>query len=350
MALKERDGHWHIDARYYDTAGKKQRLQRSTGLVCSPETRVDAEIIMQRELTKVAGKSPVEKAAGKLTVADAFEANRLAKIREGRAADTMRLLEESRVRLYTFFPGDTRLDSIDAARLKTYVNAKLQPVHGPKIPGRYASSTVRRDLVELNYGIQELGLNVPKRPKLPKTAAKERAPQPDEMRKLLAVIPADRLDYIIVYRALGVRKAELYRILGIHVYEERNAVYVDGTKSATSKRVMPMSVQVREILLRRKAKYGNGPLFERWTPSASAAALKRWCKKAGIAHCSYNDLRRGFATELALENESNKRVAALMGHADTRMVDATYARLHGRTEFLDTAVAKLATYEIGGSK
>jgi integrase len=51
------------------------------------------------------------------------------------------------------------------------------------------------------------------------------------------------------------------------------------------------------------------------------------CKKAKIADCSPNDLRRSVATLLRARGVEPSLIGAYLGHADSRMAERVYGRL-----------------------
>ena len=55
--------------------------------------------------------------------------------------------------------------------------------------------------------------------------------------------------------------------------------------------------------------------------------LDEACTRAGVEHCSPNDLRRTAATWLRIAGAPLELIAPMMGHADTRMLERVYARL-----------------------
>ena len=55
--------------------------------------------------------------------------------------------------------------------------------------------------------------------------------------------------------------------------------------------------------------------------------MKYAARRAGLDHATPNDLRRTFSTWMRAGGAINETLAPMMGHADGRMLDRTYARL-----------------------
>lgn len=72
------------------------------------------------------------------------------------------------------------------------------------------------------------------------------------------------------------------------------------------------------------------------SPSNIRRELKRICIDAGIADINPNELRHTAASLLADAGVSNERIASLLGHSTTRMVDQTYT--HNIRPSIDVAV------------
>ncbi len=62
-------------------------------------------------------------------------------------------------------------------------------------------------------------------------------------------------------------------------------------------------------------------------PDEFRCAVRYAARRAGIDHCTPNDLRRTYSTWLRAAGAHLDTIAPTMGHADTRMLQRTYARL-----------------------
>jgi hypothetical protein len=87
--------------------------------------------------------------------------------------------------------------------------------------------------------------------------------------------------------------------------------------------VKPWQLALLEAALSALPK--KGPLFASWTKIDRD--LKLACKKAGVAPCSTNDLRRTFGTWMRADGLGSELHVA-MGHVDSRMYERVYARLN----------------------
>lgn len=76
----------------------------------------------------------------------------------------------------------------------------------------------------------------------------------------------------------------------------------------------------------------DGKLFDHWTNLLRDLGLA--CEHAGVDHCSVNDFRRTFATELVESGMAPHLVGRLLGHtAKSQLVDLVYARKLRREQF-----------------
>lgn len=341
IGLRVRDGFYWVEQSFVTRAGKSRRVQQSTHVrEGSPEQEQEAQRQAQRIMAKYAHET--EKSVETATVADAFQANVDAKTLKECAPASFEIVAEKRVPVEKFFGALTLLAAITDDRLKAYA---LDAKRAGK-----ARATIKRELKELAYGMRKLGYK-PILPELGKSAVGERTLDIAETRALFANVPANRIDHVKMYRLAGLRFAELYNIAPKDVNLARNTLRIrEGeSESVESSRTIPMHPEVAQILARRIAGWKRGTrLFEPWLTGNALRDLKLYCSKADIDPCCFNDLRRSFATELAMAGESNMKVAALLGHTSTRMVDAVYARIGGRSAELTSSIAKLASYEVSG--
>jgi len=151
---------------------------------------------------------------------------------------------------------------------------------------------------------------------------------------LLAVNPRWR-DHVVMYRQLGLDREELYRIEPADYDRAAAELRIRGTKNEHRKRRLPMTAEVVEIVERRLARQ---PMFDRW--GHYHRDMGRACDKAGIERCCIKDLRRSYATELAIAGVPILHLMALMGHSTSRMLERVYARVE-RGQHLHDAVAHL---------
>jgi hypothetical protein len=141
----------------------------------------------------------------------------------------------------------------------------------------------------------------------------------------------DRRDYVIAYCTAGLRKSELFDVRPEHYDAERKTLFVDGTKTDESARLVPLGTEANEVFERRCKRDVPFPVWHTVTRD-----LARACSRAGIAPVTPNDLRRTFCSWLCQAGVPERVCAELMGHASTTMVRAVYGHLdrrdeHGRT-------------------
>jgi hypothetical protein len=350
MQLYKRKGYWWVATRYWDAeSGKRQRVQRSTGI------RDDGTAGAKRTANIVAEDIARSVAIGQdrrvrqATVKEAFAANLKAKRTGQRSDATIEITLEKATKVLEFFSPDLPVKEIrdkhgsgPACRscYECYTNAAFS-AEKPRKP-----STVHRELRELNNGIRALGLTPPKMPDLgSRHNPGERWLDSEQTRRLLAHVSPKRRDHILVYRLLGLRKSEIFRIEARDVDLVRRNVRVRGTKTKGADRTLPISGDVAAILEQRVELFPTGPLFETWGDGNADRELRRWSTQAGLGPVSFNDLRRSFATELALNGEPSLHVAHLLGHTSSRMVEQIYARIEAG-KHLHAAVGRLSNYGI----
>jgi len=148
------------------------------------------------------------------------------------------------------------------------------------------------------------------------------------MKKLLAELTADRAARVAFIVATSASWKETVLALRQDVTPDLSMALIRGTKRQSRFRTVPIvSEEARSLLAYalRHAEGKEGFLFRRWTNVRRD--LNEACERAGIAPCSPNDLRRTCATWLRAAGAPPDRIAPVMGHVDTRMVERVYGRL-----------------------
>ena len=134
-----------------------------------------------------------------------------------------------------------------------------------------------------------------------------------EVNALLKALPAHRAKWVALAVGAGLRKSELDGIKRGDM--RRGNLYVRGTKTAGSVRIVPVSSWLEHWL-------HNG-MPAPWPNAVRDLAVA--CRGLGIAKCSPNDLRRTFGSNLAQRGVMFSVIAKLMGNS-VRMVENVYAQ------------------------
>ena len=144
-----------------------------------------------------------------------------------------------------------------------------------------------------------------------------------------------RQTWCALHALASCNKSEAERLHWQDVHDGHDGhVRIRGTKRQRRDRVVPLADELAEML--ERAPRTDGLVVGPWRNSTRD--LERFCKAAGVARVTSNDLRRTFASWLAQAGEELLVVARLMGNT-TRMVERVYAQL-GLDNY-ETAIAKL---------
>ncbi len=367
--LYQRGNKWWAKGYYWDAKqNRRRRWRKSTGVVVDGTVRTkriaeqSAHQIAQSYATGTVGRSrPLAlKTAIALLIGDHERA--------GRAQETINIVNEKAVHLFEHFTPDYDCLALTKAILSDYADWRLSQVARPWAKERLdddgkpiSRKTVKRGTVAREFEVLRSALQSAKahgkfEPPIPEFPSlgdwyepKERWLPKGESQKLLMALPPQWRDHFIMWRQLGIDESELYRIERSDISWGQNEVRVRGTKNKYRDRKLPMPPEVRELLERRSQR--KGPLFATWTNALRD--IKLACVKAEIDECCIKDLRRSFATELAIAGKPILLVAKLMGHKGTRMLEKVYARVGSGEHMHDVmgAVSSLrATGESHGRK
>lgn len=147
----------------------------------------------------------------------------------------------------------------------------------------------------------------------------------EEVQRLLAELVADRGARVAFIVATGARWSETESTTRAQV--DGAIVHLRGTKTAASDRLVPLALESQRQLLEYALSHAEGDLFTPW--ASVRRDLAAACRRAKIAPCTPNDLRRTFTHWLRGAGAPSDLVALAMGHADSRMVERVYGRLVG---------------------
>jgi hypothetical protein len=152
-----------------------------------------------------------------------------------------------------------------------------------------------------------------------------------ELELLRAELLPERFAVVAYAYALGAERQACKRALKADLADEAaRFVHVRGTKKKTRDRWVPVLFEwQRELLahVRSRAKGDkDGKLFHPSTWDNLRRQLASACEKAGIAPASLTSMRHSFAHRMKAEGIRQEDLAVAMGHRDTKMLDAIYAR------------------------
>lgn len=165
----------------------------------------------------------------------------------------------------------------------------------------------------------------------------------DEVKRRIPTLenPKERI-FMALLASTGMRPEEIYglrwedissdwtylRIVRAVTYPDKNLPVINEPKTKRSNRFINLIEWVADILKTQKKDSGFVLGGEKPLCYVTRSRLQRnaW-KHVGLEGkqiCPY-DFRANFATMLCESGKSDKQVADMMGHADTRMVDTVYA-------------------------
>lgn len=315
MSLYSQFGRWYAFIRVYDEkTDKRKRIKRSTGIIddgtrgSRERAALSAARIERRFAAQGVGQN-------RTTLKQAFV--RLVEARELAGQGTERTLYAAKA-LFDGLGPDLCMVDISYQTLSSYASMRLRTV---------TPDTVRREFAELTRAFKEVSLVPPKLPKLAKPRRGERWLTSEECSMLLAHVPTHRERHIVSYLHLGLRRGELYQMDAVDT--SMKEVRVRGTKTEGADRPMPLSPAALAAL---------GVPLKPW--SNGNRDLKRYAHLAGLGRVTFTDLRRTFATHLAMAGVPILHLMHLMGHKSTRMLEQVYARV-GAGQHMHDAIARL---------
>ncbi len=155
----------------------------------------------------------------------------------------------------------------------------------------------------------------------------------EDLRKLLAQLPARRSAHLLYFVCCAGRLSDSFRSLreDWHLTPRgKETVLVRGKKTDGSWRTNPITPfllpWVREML---KDAPGKTVLFDSWAMGNMGRDLKAACKRAGIPAVSSNGLRRSFGKWHKIRGYSLDDISKLFGHTTAKLVRDVYADVEG---------------------
>lgn len=156
---------------------------------------------------------------------------------------------------------------------------------------------------------------------------RERALTEAELDDLLRELEPDRAARVAFIVATSARRGESDRAMRADIIDETRA-FVRGTKTAQSKRMVPVVLPACQRLLAfaaERGEGGGGMLFTPWPNMVRD--LKAACARAEMDPCSANDLRRTFGHWHRMRGVAPVDIGAAMGHTTSAMVERVYGKL-----------------------
>jgi len=235
-----------------------------------------------------------------------------------------------------------RLDEIGTALLGEFMRARLD--------AGVTSTTVRRDLACLSslYTLAEEWEWIDKNPVrsfmrakgktvLKEGQARTRYLSLSEERAVLAAATGQAGDVFAWLIDTGLRKEEMASLLLTDIDWAANQITIraEVSKSGVARQV-PLLPRARALADKlASGRVGAVPLFvtaqgDRYSPQSPTLyeALRKACRRAGVAPCSLHDLRRTCGCRLLQDYKLGfERVSRWLGHADVRITQQRYAFL-----------------------
>lgn len=148
-----------------------------------------------------------------------------------------------------------------------------------------------------------------------------RALEVAERKEFLELIKGSKYeDDLRIYLLTGCRADERLKIRGEHVNFTEETIFIDGTKTPTSRRTIPMLAEAKEILLRREIKAGQ-KVF-----TYSYEALKSYLRRLPM-DVSLKDLRTTYGTILAERGVPIQLISKWMGHTSIKTTMKYYIKV-----------------------
>lgn len=160
----------------------------------------------------------------------------------------------------------------------------------------------------------------------PEYKPKQRWLSPDELKALMPHLWLDHAARMAFIVATSACMGETIRARREDIRGEM--VLIRGTKRKTRWRTVPLVAPWQKALMKYALQHAQGTHGLLFVETQNFQEyLKRACEKAKIAPCSPNDLRRTCATWLRSAGVPLDLIAAVLGHADSTMVERVYGRL-----------------------
>lgn len=329
MQLFSRGGVFYVRFRYWDEQKHKRVGKRiSTGVIDDGTAR--ARRVAEQNGAQVVQSfaSGSVRRAKPLTLKRCIEIHTEAHELASSSQATIDIVIRCAQNLYDFFLPTYDCNGFTNKSLMDYA-ARRFTMPGARRGENVQPGTVHREIRTLREGLADAAKAgkytgpIPDEPDIGVIyRPRERVLLEGETKAALLAIPVARRDYFVMWRQHGIDRDELYNIEPGDIDWAKNEVRIRGTKTEDRDRVLPLLPETRHILEQRAKMV---PMFPRW--HNALRDMKLAAKRAGIEPFCIKDLRRSFATEMAIADVNPLWLKDLMGHADTRMLEKIYAKV-----------------------
>lgn len=306
---------------WYYVDGK--RVSRSTK--CRDRRAAEAAVT---EWERVAA-DPAYRASHETTLTSALERLISDRRERERAAGTISMYETKGAHLLRLLGAFTPLARIDAKAVDGFVSKRLgegaaRTTIGKELTTLRSALKIAKRRGEFSADVSAVmptGWSIEYKPR-------RRFLTAPEAQRLISELLADRGAHVAFILATGAGWIESTRARRSDIDFARGRVLVRGSKNKYRvDRPVPI-VAFAWPLLEHVVKIlgdGGGLLFRPWTNVRGD--LGTACRRAGIEPVTPNDLRRTPATWLRQHGIAPHLIGAMLGHADSRMVERVYGRM-----------------------
>ena len=245
-------------------------------------------------------------------------------LRDSNAADgTRAFYDRAHLELCYVLDGATRLDQIDGAAIRLYIERRQREGVALQTIVRKELGTLRR-IIRLAMATGRLGRDPMQGVKLPRVrTGRFEVVTAEQMDAALAKVRAanqDHADIIELSWRTGLRLSELARIHHEDVDLPNRRLFVRGK---TNDRYRPIATALVPVLERMLARSEGKP-----TLVSSVKKIEKvfyfWKKKLGLQAFSTHVLRHGFVSDLLNQGAPPPVVASLVGHTSLRQLPRYY--------------------------
>jgi integrase len=264
---------------------------------------------------------PAHAAANQATTADACSEFLSSRVRRGRAEGTLHHYRVKLGHVIRLMP--ERLAEVDAAACERFIETRL--AEGA------AQTTVKKEIRALGAALRHAarrGVYTHRVeaviPELEDTyTPRERFLSPLELVALVNALPPERAAHVVFIVCTGARWSESVRARRSDVVG--HMVAIRGTKTKRAAGIVPVPPTMRNALAWALANSRDDILFSSWGNVRRDLAVA--CRAIGVEPVTPNDLRRTFATWLAVSGVNTDLVGKMLRHTTSRMAELCYGRI-----------------------